>query len=123
MLARVRGLDPDIADPSCAIARRGRRGFYHCDGFFRLGIPFRDAHAVVGAAVRLAIERGCDLEDLNLTDFQRLHPGITDAVYAVLDVDRAVAARDHVGGTAPRQVREACQRARFRVQACNGGKR
>jgi argininosuccinate lyase len=92
------------------------------DYLVRLGIPFRDAHAVVGAAVRLAIARGCDLEGLSLTDFQHLHPAITDAVYAVLDVDRAVAARDHVGGTAPRQVREACQRARIRLKACNGGK-
>jgi argininosuccinate lyase len=87
------------------------------DYLVRLGIPFRDAHAVVGAGVRLAVDRGCELEALSLADFQALHPAITEAVYSVLEVERAVAARNHIGGTAPGQVLQACQRARGRLAA------
>jgi len=85
------------------------------DYLVRLGIPFRDAHGIVGAAVRRAIERQCRLEALSLDEFQALHPDITEAVYAVLDIERVVAARDHFGGTAPRQVLAACTRARERL--------
>jgi argininosuccinate lyase len=47
---------------------------------------------------------------------QALHPAIDARVYEVLDIARVVAARDHRGGTAPRQVRLACQRARQRLR-------
>jgi len=87
------------------------------DYLVRIGVPFRDAHAIVGAAVRTAIERGVRLQALSLDDFHALHPAITREVYAVLDIDQVVAARDHLGGTAPRQVREACVRARQRLAA------
>ena len=87
------------------------------DYLVRIGVPFRDAHGIVGAAVRLAIERGVRLQALKREDFQALHPAITDEVYRVLDIDQVVAARDHLGGTAPRQVREACARARQRLSA------
>ena len=85
------------------------------DYLVRLGTPFRAAHAIVGAAVKLAIARGVELQALALSDFKSLHPDITDAVFSVLDIDNVVAARDHLGGTAPNQVRAACQRARQRL--------
>ena len=87
------------------------------DHLVRLGRPFRDAHAVVGAAVALAVERNCNLEDIPLADYQRLDPALDASVYQVLDMDRALAARDHFGGTAPSQVRAACARARQRIAA------
>ncbi len=87
------------------------------DHLVRLGRPFRDAHAVVGASVQLAVERGCELQELALADFQRLDPALDDSVYAVLDMDNALNARDHFGGTAPAQVRAACVRARARLAA------
>lgn len=90
------------------------------DHLVRLGRPFRDAHAVVGAAVALAVERGCELSGLALADFQRLDPALDAGVYAVLDLDRVLAARDHIGGTAPRQVRAACTRMRERLRAAAG---
>ena len=85
------------------------------DYLVRLGIPFRDAHSLVGAAVRLALKKQCQLQALSLGEFQTLHPAITEAVYAILDIERVVAARDHIGGTAPRQVLAACARARQRM--------
>ena len=85
------------------------------DYLVRLGIPFRDAHAVVGAAVRMAVERGCELKDLTLAELQALDARIGPEVFASLDIDAALAARDHRGGTAPKQVRAACTQARLRL--------
>ncbi|MGE3771850.1 MAG: argininosuccinate lyase [Gammaproteobacteria bacterium] len=87
------------------------------DYLVRLGIPFRDAHAVVGAAVRLAVERDCELKDLSLVELQALDARIDERVFASLDVDAALAARAHRGGTAPAQVRAACAAARARIAA------
>ena len=80
------------------------------------GVPFRDAHAVVGGAVRLAVEKNCNLKDLSIDEFKKLHPAMTEKVYAVLDIDHSLKARDHFGGTAPTQVLAACKRARRRLE-------
>lgn len=85
------------------------------DYLVRSGVPFRDAHAVVGGAVRLAIEKNCDLKDLTLEELRAIHPPMSDDVYTVLDVDHSLNARNHFGGTAPAQVRQACERARLRI--------
>ncbi|MDP2698814.1 argininosuccinate lyase [Thalassospira sp.] len=79
-----------------------------------LGMPFRDAHHVVGATVKLAESKGCDLDQLPLADLQAIEPKITDAVYAVLTVEASVAARKSFGGTAPERVAEAVKEARKR---------
>lgn len=86
------------------------------DYLVREGVPFRDAHAVVGAAVRIAIDKNCDLKDLSLVEFQMLYSEMSDEVYTILDIDNSLNARDHFGGTAPSQVRLACQRARQKLQ-------
>ncbi|MDP6353412.1 MAG: argininosuccinate lyase [Alphaproteobacteria bacterium] len=79
-----------------------------------LGLPFREAHGVVGRLVRLAEERGCDLEALGLADFQTIEPRITDGIFDVLGIDRSVASRNSLAGTAPERVRAALARARER---------
>ena len=78
----------------------------------RLDLPFREAHHVTGALVRVAETRGVDLPDLTLDEMRAVHPGISDAVYGVLGVDNSVASRTSYGGTAPDQVR--AQAARWR---------
>ncbi|MEQ8662712.1 MAG: argininosuccinate lyase, partial [Gammaproteobacteria bacterium] len=85
------------------------------DHLVRMGRPFRDAHAVVGAAVALAVERGCALEDLSLEDYRGFDAGLDESIFTALDMDRALHARDHFGGTAPKQVLAACIRARERI--------
>ncbi|MCC5974932.1 MAG: argininosuccinate lyase [Rubellimicrobium sp.] len=70
-----------------------------------LGLPFREAHHVTGRLVALAEGRGCDLPDLSLSDMQGVHPGIAQAVFAVLGVENSVRSRTSYGGTAPDQVR------------------
>ncbi|MDH4382041.1 MAG: argininosuccinate lyase [Gammaproteobacteria bacterium] len=87
------------------------------DYLVRIGVPFRDAHAVVGAAVRRAIALGCELKDLPLAELQALESRIGQEVYDALDIDAALAARDHRGGTAPTRVRAACIAARQRITA------
>jgi argininosuccinate lyase len=78
----------------------------------RKGLPFRDAHEVVGRAVRLGIESGRDLAEMALTELQAFSPAIEADVFQVLSLEGSVAARNHWGGTAPEQVRAAVTRAR-----------
>ncbi len=75
------------------------------DYLAKRGVPFRDAHEAVGRAVRLASERGVELPQLSLVELQSFSPAIGADVFEVLEVDGSVAARKHVGGTAPAQVR------------------
>ena len=70
-----------------------------------LDMPFRDAHHVTGALVKLAEDKSCDLPDLNLGDMQSVEPRITKDVFDVLGVHNSVASRTSYGGTAPAQVR------------------
>jgi argininosuccinate lyase len=71
-----------------------------------LNLPFRDAHHVTGTLVALAEKQGCDLPDLSLGDMQKVHKGITQAVFDVLGVENSVASRTSYGGTAPSEVRK-----------------
>ena len=82
------------------------------DYLVRKGLPFRDAHEVVGKAVRHAIETRHDLAELSLTDLKALSPLIEDDVFSILTLEGSVAARNHFGGTAPDQVRRAIAVAR-----------
>ncbi len=83
------------------------------DYLVRKGVAFRDAHEIVGKAVRYGIDNGKDLADMSLEELQRFSPVIDQDVFDVLTLAGAIAARDHLGGTAPRQVRAAVQRARL----------
>ncbi len=87
------------------------------DYLVRKGMAFRDAHEVVGKAVALCVERGCDLADLTLEELRGFSATIGDDVFTVLTLEGSVAARNHFGGTAPEQVRAAIKRARDRLAA------
>ncbi len=80
----------------------------------RLGLPFREAHHVTGALVKLAEERGCGLAELSLEDMRTAHDGIDESVYEVLTVEASAASRTSFGGTAPANVRAAAAAARER---------
>nr|WP_264394397.1 argininosuccinate lyase [Porphyrobacter sp. ULC335] len=69
------------------------------------GIPFREAHHITGAAVKLAESRGIALDQLSIEDLKVIDARIDESVYAALSVDASVAARASYGGTAPDQVR------------------
>ena len=85
------------------------------DYLVRKGVPFRDAHEVVGKAVRYGIERNKDLAAMDLAELQQFSPAITEEVFQVLSLEGSAALRDHLGGTAPQQVRAAIQRAKTRI--------
>jgi argininosuccinate lyase len=87
------------------------------DYLVRKGTPFRDAHEVVGKAVALGVGKGCDLAELSLEELRGFSERIDADVYSVLTLEGSVAARDHIGGTAPAQVRAAIGRARARLAA------
>jgi len=87
------------------------------DYLVRKGAAFRDAHAIVGRAVRHALDAGRDLSELTLAELRSHPPAIDQDIYAVLTLEGSVAARDHFGGTAPAQVRAAVERGRQRLAA------
>ncbi len=82
------------------------------DHLVRKGMPFRDAHEAVARAVREAERAGCGLADLPLPVLRQFAPQIDADALRVLGIDGSLAARNHVGGTAPEQVRAAVRRAR-----------
>ncbi|WP_221792570.1 argininosuccinate lyase [Aquisediminimonas sediminicola] len=75
-------------------------------------IPFREAHHITGAAVKLAEQKGCALDQLSLDELQAIDARIDDRVFAALSVDQSVASRKSFGGTAPEQVRARVEEAR-----------
>ncbi|MFW6010260.1 MAG: argininosuccinate lyase, partial [Actinomycetota bacterium] len=78
----------------------------------RRGVPFREAHEVVGEVVRLAESQGLDLDGLDAEQLAGAHPALGEGVAELLDVDRAVARRDAPNATAIGSVRGQLERAR-----------
>lgn len=92
-----------------------RRGFATAtdlaDYLVRKGLPFRDAHEVVGKSVAFGVAENRDLAEMTLEELQQFSSIITADVFDVLTLEGSVAARDHQGGTAPVQVTAAAKRA------------
>ena len=76
------------------------------------GLPFRDCHEIVGHAVGYGVKTGKDLAQMSLAELQQFSTEIGDDVFDVLTLEGSVNARNHIGGTAPAQVRAAVQRGR-----------
>jgi argininosuccinate lyase len=85
------------------------------DYLVKKGLPFREAHEAVARAVRAAEQKGCDLADLPLEELRSFSGLIGEDVYGVLTLEGSLAARNHIGGTAPTQVRAAIDRVRQRL--------
>lgn len=77
------------------------------DYLVRRGTPFRDAHEIVGKAVGYGVKTGKDLADMSLEELRQFGGSIDEDVFKVLTLEGSVAARNHIGGTAPEQVRHA----------------
>ncbi len=112
---------PALVPNQAEMREAARRGFSTAtdlaDYLVKKGVPFRDAHEIVGKAVALGVREGRDLSELTLTELQQFSDRIGEDVFAVLTLEGSVAARNHWGGTAPAQVRQAVERARARLAA------
>jgi argininosuccinate lyase len=84
------------------------------------GVPSRLAHEAVGKAVKLCLERGCELQDLSLPDFQGIQPAFDNGIYQALTLDAVLAMHNVEGGTAPAAVKQAIQRAEQRIAHLRG---
>ncbi len=106
---------PALLPKRSNMVQAARRGFATAtdlaDYLVHKGIAFRDAHEIVGKAVRLGVETERDLTEMTLTELQTFSPLIQDDVFAVLSLEGSVAARNVLGGTAPNRVRAAATTA------------
>ncbi len=113
------GMIPAMRVDREALTRAAARGYATAtdlaEYLVRRGVPFRDAHEIVGRAVRHALDTGKELAQMSLEELRRFSPAIEEDVFAVLTLEGSVHARNHVGGTAPSRVREAIARARQRA--------
>ena len=110
---------------NAAVTREAaRRGFATAtdlaDYLVRRGLPFRDAHEVVGKAVAHGVATGTDLADMPLGTLQGFSRLIAADVFEVLTLEGSVNARDHIGATAPARVLAAAHAARERLAARGG---
>lgn len=111
----VAGIEVDAERMRAALGEGHATATDLADYLVKRGVPFRDAHEVVARAVRAAEDRRCDLAALPLEDLRAFAPQIGPDVFAVLDPAGSVAARNHVGGTAPAQVLAQVARAKARL--------
>jgi argininosuccinate lyase len=81
------------------------------------GVPSRLSHEKVGKAVRICLERGCDLQDLSLAELQAITPAFAEDFYDSLKLTSVLAIHDVPGGTAPARVRKAIQSTRKRIDS------
>jgi len=110
---------PAIQPKADVMREAARRGFSTAtdlaDYLVRRGVAFRDAHEIVGKAVAYGVDSGKDLAEMTLAELRQFSDAIAEDVFKVLTLEGSVAARNHVGGTAPEQVEAAAQRARQRL--------
>ncbi len=89
------------------------------DYLVRKGVPFREAHETAGQAVKLAIERGVELQELSLVELQSISNLLTDDVFEALSLDNTLKTKSQAGGTAPERVLEALAAARKSLATTN----
>ncbi|NKB36400.1 MAG: argininosuccinate lyase [Gammaproteobacteria bacterium] len=117
------GMLPTMVVKRPAMLEAAERGYGTAtdmaDYLVKKGLPFRDAHEVVGKAVHFAIESNKRLAELSIDELRSFSDDLEEDVYAVLELSGSVAARDHTGGTAVKQVQAAIQQARDYLASLN----
>jgi argininosuccinate lyase len=106
---------PAIQSNKASMYEAARRGFSTAtdlaDYLVGKGIAFRDSHEIVGKSVAYGVAENKDLSEMSLEELQQFSDQISADVFDVLTLEGSVAARNHVGGTAPAQVKTAAARA------------
>ena len=107
---------PHIETKKDSMRKAAKQGFSTAtdlaDYLVRKNMPFRDAHEVVGSAVAYGVDTGKDLSEMTLEELQKFSSVISGDVFDVLTLEGSVSARDHLGGTAPKQVKARVQAAK-----------
>ena len=121
-LAAMLGMLPHLQADAEAMRRAAAQGFPTAtdlaDYLVRKGMPFRDAHRAAGQAVAHALEQGIGLEEIPLPTLRDLAGNLVEEdLFAALALEGALAARSHVGGTAPAAVAKAVRVGRKRLAA------
>jgi argininosuccinate lyase len=81
------------------------------------GVPFRRAHHIIGEAVRLALDKGCELEGLKLDELRKFSPAFAEDFYPSVTLDATVDCHDVIGGTARVRVHQAIASVKTRLSA------
>jgi argininosuccinate lyase len=106
---------PAIESKKDSMLEAAKRGFSTAtdlaDYLVGKGVAFRDAHEIVGKSVAYGLETNKDLSEMTLDELRQFSEVIVADVFDVLTLEGSVAARDHIGGTAPKQVRAAAKAA------------
>jgi argininosuccinate lyase len=113
----AQNLTPDPARMRAACREGYLEATDAADYLVRKGVPFRQAHEAVGAAVRVAQSKGATLGELSLPEWKALNPAFGPDLYEALRLETVVAARKTYGGTAPKNVKAALARAKSRLKA------
>ena len=118
-LTAFAGLIPSITVNNKSMLDAAERGYTTAtdlaDYLVLQGVPFRDAHAVVGKAVQYASKKSKTLSALSLSELQQFSELIKDDVFTVLKLEGSVSARNHVGGTSPTQVKTQIARVKKKI--------
>ncbi len=85
------------------------------------GVPFRQAHAAIGQAVRYCLEKKKTLESLSLEELRRFSPAFGDDFHRAVELNAVLASHDVAGGTAPARVKQALAEAEQRLKALKEG--
>ena len=106
------------------MAAAARSGFTNAtdlaDYLVRKGLPFRDAHAVVGRAVLYCLANNLSLEDVDIEKYREFSPLIADDIYKYIAVEECVARRTVAGGPAPETVIRALREAEEWIRGMDG---
>jgi argininosuccinate lyase len=112
---------PAITSKKENMYEAAKRGFSTAtdlaDYLVRKGIAFRDSHEIVGKSVAYGIDTGKDLSEMTVEELQQFSDVIEPDVFDVLTLEGSVAARNHIGGTAPDQVRKAVKKASSEIKS------
>ena len=81
------------------------------------GVPSRLAHEQIGKAVKLCLEKNCELQDLTLDELHALNPAFDESFHECLKPAAVLAIHDVVGGTAPARVRQGIAAARKKIES------
>jgi argininosuccinate lyase len=118
----MREVQFDFARMKSAAQAHSMNAFAAATYLAKKGVAFRRAHEVIGAAVRLCMDKGCELEALPLAELKSLNPAFEDDFYEAVKLQAVVDCHDVEGGTARARVRAALAVAKEHIAKMQGGK-